>query len=213
MRKTITDVLDKQSPKVIQFTGFVLTAVVGYLDFLTGYEASVSILYLGPISLVAWYAGRVPGFLVAITSAIVWLLADVGAGHAVGRAIISYWNGAVMLGEFLVVAVVVNKLQVAHETKVRMISELQEAATKIRTLTGLIPICAWCKKIRTDEGYWQEVEAYVAAHSEAAFTHGICPDCEKEVRKQFPGRRTSRPGEADEGVLGSSFPVGKAPRG
>ena len=64
-----------------------------------------------------------------------------------------------------------------------LIKELQEAASKIKTLTGLIPICAWCKKIRDDRGYWQTVEQYIQEHSQAEFTHGMCPDCQK---KYFP---------------------------
>ena len=96
-----------------------------------------------------------------------------------------------ILGEFLVVAEIVQRLQVAHERQVGMIAELQDAASQIKTLEGLIPICAWCKKIRTDEGYWQEVDTYITAHSAAEFTHGICPECGTEMRKQFQGLRTN----------------------
>ena len=64
-----------------------------------------------------------------------------------------------------------------------LIKELQEALAKIKTLSGLIPICAWCKKIRDDKGYWQAVEEYIQEHSKAEFTHGMCPECEK---KYFP---------------------------
>ncbi len=60
-----------------------------------------------------------------------------------------------------------------------LIKELQEALAKIKTLSGLIPICAWCKKIRDDQGYWQAVEEYIQEHSKAEFTHGMCPECEK----------------------------------
>ncbi len=56
-------------------------------------------------------------------------------------------------------------------------TELQEALAKVKTLTGLLPICAACKKIRNDQGYWQQVELYIQQHSEARFTHGLCPDC------------------------------------
>jgi len=52
--------------------------------------------------------------------------------------------------------------------------------SKIKTLSGLIPICAWCKKIRNDQGYWQTVEHYIEEHSQAEFTHGMCPDCQKK---------------------------------
>jgi hypothetical protein len=64
--------------------------------------------------------------------------------------------------------------------KTKMIIELQEAADKIKVLRGFLPICAHCKKIRDDEGYWQQVEKYISEHSEAQFSHGICPSCAKE---------------------------------
>jgi hypothetical protein len=61
--------------------------------------------------------------------------------------------------------------------------QLQEALANVKTLKGLLPVCSWCHKVREDEGYWQEIETYVAAHSEATFTHGICPDCRQ---RHFP---------------------------
>jgi len=65
----------------------------------------------------------------------------------------------------------------------RLIQELQEALAEVRTLTGLLPICAHCMKIRDDQGYWTRIESYISAHSRAEFSHGICPDC---VRGAFP---------------------------
>ena len=61
-----------------------------------------------------------------------------------------------------------------------MILELENALAKVRTLTGLLPICAWCKKIRDDKGYWNQLETYIGKHSDADFTHGICPGCQNE---------------------------------
>jgi len=55
--------------------------------------------------------------------------------------------------------------------------ELSEAMARVKTLSGLLPICAGCKKIRDDQGYWQQVEFYLQGHSDATFTHGLCPDC------------------------------------
>jgi AmiR/NasT family two-component response regulator len=63
-------------------------------------------------------------------------------------------------------------------------AELQEALAKVKTLSGLLPICASCKKIRDDQGYWHQVEVYIRDHSEADFSHGICPDCKKKL---YPG--------------------------
>jgi PAS domain S-box-containing protein len=62
----------------------------------------------------------------------------------------------------------------------RLVAELREAAHKIKTLTGFIPICMFCKKIRDDQGYWERLEAYISAHSDAKFSHGLCPECRKE---------------------------------
>jgi CheY-like chemotaxis protein len=64
----------------------------------------------------------------------------------------------------------------------RLILELQDALAHVRTLSGLLPICAWCKRTRDDEGYWHDIEKYISAHSQAQFSHGICPECQ---RRQF----------------------------
>jgi AmiR/NasT family two-component response regulator len=66
----------------------------------------------------------------------------------------------------------------------RVNAELLDALAQVRTLSGLLPICASCKKIRDDQGYWHQVEVYIRDHSEARFSHGICPDCAKTL---YPG--------------------------
>jgi hypothetical protein len=65
--------------------------------------------------------------------------------------------------------------------KEKLIIDLQEALYNIKTLKGLLPICASCKKIRNDSGYWEQMEVYIRDHSEAEFSHGICPDCKQEL--------------------------------
>jgi phosphoserine phosphatase RsbU/P len=60
-------------------------------------------------------------------------------------------------------------------------ADLRKALKEVKTLSGLLPICACCKMIRNDEGYWQEIEAYISDHSEAEFSHGICPDCAAQL--------------------------------
>lgn len=63
----------------------------------------------------------------------------------------------------------------------RLIEELREAVARVKQLAGLLPICAACKKIRDDSGYWNQIEAYLAKHADARFTHGICPDCARSL--------------------------------
>ena len=69
--------------------------------------------------------------------------------------------------------------------RLQLIQELTEALARVKTLSGLLPICAACKKIRDDKGYWQQVETYISQRSEADFTHGICPDCAERLYPEF----------------------------
>ncbi|HXF04338.1 MAG TPA: hypothetical protein VNM72_02865, partial [Blastocatellia bacterium] len=59
-------------------------------------------------------------------------------------------------------------------------AQLQEALARVKQLQGLLPICSYCKKIRDDQNYWIQVEQYIAEHSDAQFSHGICPDCYRQ---------------------------------
>ncbi|MBA4391425.1 MAG: hypothetical protein C0399_10885 [Syntrophus sp. (in: bacteria)] len=72
-----------------------------------------------------------------------------------------------------------------EEEREKLISELQEALTRVKTLGGLLPICSSCKKIRDDKGYWNQIEVYIRDHSEADFSHGICPECSKIMYPDF----------------------------
>jgi two-component system, cell cycle sensor histidine kinase and response regulator CckA len=73
------------------------------------------------------------------------------------------------------------------EERKQLITELQAAIAKIRTLSGLLPICSACKKIRDDKGYWNQIEAYIEEHSDAAFSHGICPECFRRIYPDMDG--------------------------
>jgi PAS domain S-box-containing protein len=72
----------------------------------------------------------------------------------------------------------------AEEEREKLILELREALSRVKTLSGLLPICASCKKIRNDDGYWEQIELYIRDRSEADFSHGICPEC---AEKFYPG--------------------------
>jgi hypothetical protein len=86
---------------------------------------------------------------------------------------------------FLTVMIDITERKQAEAELEKTIQELQSAIEQIKTLKGLVPICAWCKKIRNDKGYWEQVESYVSRHTEAAFSHGICPDCAKKLYPEF----------------------------
>lgn len=85
---------------------------------------------------------------------------------------------------FLTVMVDITESRKAAAEREEVIQELQLALEQIKTLRGIVPICASCKKIRDDQGYWEQVDAYLARHTEAQFSHGICPECLKNL---YPG--------------------------
>ena len=66
-----------------------------------------------------------------------------------------------------------------------LIDSLQKSLNKVRKLSGLLPICASCKKIRDDSGYWNQIETYIRDHSEAEFSHGICPECSRRLYPEY----------------------------
>ncbi len=82
---------------------------------------------------------------------------------------------------------ITERVEAAAERE-RMIQDLQTALAEVRTLSGLVPICSWCKRIRDDLGYWTQVEHYIQEHSSAQFTHGICPECATRFHPEAPLR-------------------------
>lgn len=104
-----------------------------------------------------------------------------------------YWEDATIspvmneegeITHYIAVKEDVTERKQARADRERLIAELEEALARIKTLRGLIPICSNCKKIRDDKGYWKKIETYIQAHSEAEFTHGICPDCAESFGKE-----------------------------
>jgi PAS domain S-box-containing protein len=77
------------------------------------------------------------------------------------------------------------KQKKSEEERQKLLEQLQAALANIKTLSGLIPICSACKKVRDDQGFWNQIETYVHKHSHAEFSHGVCPDCMKELYPDF----------------------------
>jgi DNA-binding response OmpR family regulator len=85
----------------------------------------------------------------------------------------------------------VQERKAAQQEQARLVKNLQASLANVKLLTGLLPICAWCRKIRDDQGYWKELEEYLATHTELTVTHGICAECAPKFLGSSPPARVS----------------------
>lgn len=162
--------------------------ILGLIDWATGYEFSLFVFYFIPVSIAAWYFGLGASLAVSVLCAVVWATADVFSGHAHSTYFYFYWNTVIRLASFMIIGLALSKIRQLLDQQFKLskdlnqsILELQKASSEIKTLSGLLPICASCKKIRDDNGYWNQIESYISDHSEAEFSHGICPECMKKL--------------------------------
>lgn len=109
------------------------------------------------------------------------------SGEFVGVAVFNRTLGVIIL--WLVAILVLRHKRMENERH-ELIDQLESALENIRTLRGFLPICAYCKKVRDDHGYWNQIEAYVTKHSLAEFTHSLCPQCEQDAWKELNLPRT-----------------------
>ena len=78
----------------------------------------------------------------------------------------------------------ITERRLIEKDRERLIRELQDALSKVKKLSGFLPICASCKRIRDDKGYWNQIESYIRDHSDIDFSHGICPECAQKLYKK-----------------------------
>ena len=106
-------------------------------------------------------------------------LSSVAAAHT--------WNAAARLVYFLSFAFLLSYIR----------EQLRQSKEEVKRLSGLLPICASCKKIRNDKGYWQEIESYLHSHSDTKFSHGICPECAKKLYPEFADELLKKIGHSE----------------
>lgn len=103
----------------------------------------------------------------------------------VRRSLHPWYKSSNEAGGLIMFTEVITKRKKAEEEREQLIKELQQALTEVKALSGLLPICSSCKKIRDDKGYWQQIEGYIMAHSDTQFSHGLCPECAKKLYPQM----------------------------
>ena len=190
--------------------------------------AAIGILSSAALDLaLLWVTGRSASPLLAFTPVLAMVLPFVafdaiwlglaGSGLLlVGTGFLLIADGA-SLGSFLALGnagggalacgwLLARAFERSRQAERRRRKELAGAMASVRTLRGMLPLCAWCRRVRSDAGYWEQIEAYISSHSDATFTHGICQDCLNDRFPDVAGEPNS-PGE----VAGADAAPGAVP--
>jgi len=153
--------------------------VIAWIDYITGYDMHFFVLYFLPVAIIAWNIGCKSSIAMAVVCDFAWYWADLG--HPYSSPILGYWNAAIELLAYVIIALAVSKLWADLDREKFLSEKLGAALGEVTQLQGLLPICASCKRIRDDKGYWEQIETYIGHRSQAQFSHGICPECAKKL--------------------------------
>ena len=179
----IVDSLGKSSELRILVIALVILIAIVVLQDVTGTHVTMAPFYLVPIALVTLRSSRTAGLLTSIVCGVMWISMDVRTPGYLFLWL-DAWNNLLRVGVFVSSALLLSRLKGDMIREMKLNAELQAALAEVHQLSGLLPICAWCKRIRDDDGNWQQIESYITVHSEADFTHGICPECAREHQRQ-----------------------------
>lgn len=144
-------------------------------DYFAGPFIQFPITYLVPVSLASWYSGRRWGLAFSITLPLARLFFNIALWTIPWTIVEASVNCLIRITVFSVFSILIN--QSAMKTR--------QLFKEVDLLTGLLPICSFCKKIRDDKDQWQPIEAYISQRSQASFTHGLCPECLEKHYGQY----------------------------
>lgn len=163
----------------------IILAVIGWFDYATGSDLHVFAFYFLPVWLIGWYVGLRSGAYLALLAAGVGFVADVTSGHPYSSPAIPGWNALMEFAACLVVATIASVVHTQRRAQEKLHADLFETLAQNKRLEGLLPICASCKQIRNELGEWEVMEKYISAHSEAQFSHSVCPQCARQIYPQY----------------------------
>jgi len=170
----LPSIVDKllKNKKYLPLYWLIIAFLVLRADYITGPLVQFPILYLIPIGLASWYNGRVWGLIFAFGMPLIrlYFLNLWEAPWTIFEATI---NASIRIFVFTIFAYLVD----------RIVTQKRDLEKEVHILRGILPICSFCKKIRDKDEKWIALEKYITEHSEAGFSHGLCPEC---VEKHYP---------------------------
>jgi K+-sensing histidine kinase KdpD len=150
-----------------------IAVVVLWTDYVTGKDIQFPILYVLPIGIAAWRNRKILAYAMSIVLPFVRVVFHI-PWHATQSLPLAIVNAMITVASLVLYAYLVD----------RKALQTRKLENRVRTLEGIIPMCAWCKKIRNEKGDYEQIEKYVTEHFDAKFSHGLCPECAKKL---YPG--------------------------
>ncbi len=156
---------------------FLLLALLGWLDDITGYEMSFFVFYSAPVGLAAWYAGRWPGIVMALAATLTWLLADFYSGAKYSAPFYYYWNSTIHFLAFIINAVTIAKIKSDLERRHVLVAELDATRETLRAVAALLPACPVCGKPHGRAIARGHTEGQTIAYSRPELSTALCEEC------------------------------------
>ena len=186
-------------------TTLIIVLLVGYLDWVTGYEMDFFVFYFLPIAVAAWYLDFGGAVCLSVASATVWYVVDVLTAHVYSSLFYDIWNIMIHLISFLIIGWSISQISKLLQNERRLLEkqnallyneqllsdELRKSISEAKMLESFLPICAECKKIRDENGDWQPLESYIGRHTGTKFSHGLCTDCYQKNLDKLNGGPSS----------------------
>ncbi len=170
-------------PLAVWLAALLFLGVLIWVDVCTPWELGFTAFYMLPVLWIAWNRGIHEGVAMALLSGLAFYIVDRTSGQPFSREFYRVWTVLNHEGTYLVAAWAVGGLSQGLRTQRALAGRLESALAEVKELKGYLAVCAWCHAIRDEDGHWQPMEVFLASHTHATTTHGICPDCARRMRE------------------------------
>ncbi len=161
-----------------------IIAAICVVECKTPDQLSIATLYFFPVAWATWVGGVRWGAVAAISASAAWGIANYATSPVYDHVGYRAWTIA---NDLIVYGFLVGLVDRAHrslDAQREATEALQQALVEVRTLECLLPVCAWCKRVRDDKGYWGQIEDYLTKNRGTLLSHGICPECAEASRRE-----------------------------
>jgi hypothetical protein len=182
----------KRRQAIICAACLAMLGLLGWVDYITGYELGFFVFYSAPVGLAAWYLGRWPGVGMSLAASVAWSLADSYSGAKYSTRFFFYWNNAIHFASFLINAVAIAKIKAELDRRHHLAAELEAARSALRAVAGLLPACPVCGKPHDRAARAGAAEQSQVSQPHAELAAALCEQCRSANSESLRPNREKR---------------------